>query len=294
MTIERRDAGIDAVLAADAEIRVVAEGFQFTEGPLWHPDGRFLLFSDIPDSTIWRWDEENGARPFRRPSDMANGLTYDRSGRLLACQHATSTVTRTEPDGAVVTIASHYKGQELNSPNDIVVRSDGAVYFSDPTYGRVEYYGVERPVPQPHRGVYRIDSSNALTLVCDDFVQPNGLCFSLDEKMLFVNDSERGHIRRFDVAPDGSIRGGEVFAELNAAGPGNPDGMKLDSAGNLYCAGPGGVHIMNHVGACLGIVRTPEVCANFAWGGTDLKTLFLAASTKLLAIEVEIAGRTAF
>ncbi len=200
---------------------------------------------------------------------------------------------RQEPDGRLTVLASHYNGLELNSPNDIVVRGDGAIYFSDPNFGRrPTRYGVPRPQQLPFQAVFRLDpAAGALTPVADDFDQPNGLCFSPDETRLFVNDSPRGHIRVFDVLPDGSLRGGAVWAEVRGAGPGVPDGMKLDAAGNLYCAGPGGIHIFDPHAACLGVIRTPEQAANFCWGGADLRDLFICASTTLWRVRVRVAGQ---
>lgn len=294
MTLEVRDPRMGEVVAADAPLERIATGFLFTEGPLWHPREQFLLFSDMPGNIIRRWDETGGVRPFRQPSQMTNGLAYDRQGRLLACQHATSSVTRTEPDGSVVTLATHYGDKELNSPNDIVVRSDGAIYFTDPTYGRLEFYGVPREPELDFRGVYRIDPDGGLTLLADDFAQPNGLCFSADEHLLFVNDTERQHVRVFDVAADGTLCNGRVFAETTGDEPGAPDGMKIDSAGNLFTCGPGGIHVFTPEGDCLGVILIPEATANFAWGGADLSTLFITASTSLYAIKLRIAGRPAF
>ena len=214
-----------------------------------------------------RWSADTGVVEFRNPSNKSNGLTWDREGRLLACEHATSRVTRTEPDGRITVLASHYEGKELNSPNDIVVKRDGAIYFSDPTYGRIEFYGVPRPTELDFRGVYRLDpGTKALTLLVDDFKQPNGLCFSRDEKHLFVNDTERGHIRMFEVQPDGTLDRGRVWAETSGEGPGAPDGMKIDSAGNVYCCGPGGIHVFDPKGTCLGVIRMPEGGREFRLG----------------------------
>lgn len=270
-------------------------GFLFTEGPLWHPIQKFLLFSDIPGDHIHRWSAADGITSFRKPSNKANGLTYDWQGRLLACEHATSQVTRTEPDGRIVPIATHYRGQQLNSPNDIVVRSDGGVYFTDPSYGRKEYFGVKRELELDFRGVYRVgpDPRNAELLV-DDFDQPNGLCFSLDELRLFINDTVRKHIRVFTVTPNGTLRGGQVWAETKGDKPGAPDGMKIDSAGNLYCCGPGGIHVFDPDANLLEIIETPEHTANFTWGDDDFRSLFIAASTSLYRIRVRVPGRSVF
>jgi gluconolactonase len=211
----------------------------------------------------------------------------------VTCEHATSRVSRTEHDGSITVLASHHGDKELNSPNDIIVKQDGAIYFSDPSYGRLEYFGVLREPELDFQGVYRIaPEDNALTLLVDDFAQPNGLCFSLDETRLFVNDTDRGHIREFDVAPDGSIANSRIWAETVGEGPGAPDGLKIDSAENLYCSGPGGVHVFAPDGTCLGVILTPEVTANFTWGDSDMCSLFLTSSTSLYRIRVKVPGNT--
>jgi gluconolactonase len=225
---------------------------------------------------------------------MANGNALDRYGRLLTCEHATSRVTRTNAGGAIEVLASHYDGKELNSPNDIVVTSGGAIYFTDPTSGRTARYGVERPQQLSFQGVYRIDPDRAaLTLLVDDFDKPNGLCFSADESRLFINDTDRAHIRVFQVAPDGTLSGGQVWAELVGTGEGVADGMKIDRDGNLYSCGPGGIHVFAGDATCLGVIGLPEKVANFAWGGGDGRTLFVAASTSLYALAMQVPERSA-
>ena len=271
----------------------LATGYDFLEGPVWLPAERALIFSDIPGDAMYRWDAAGGATVYRQPSHKANGNTLDGQGRILTCEHATSRVVRQEPDGALTVLASHYAGVELNSPNDIVVKRDGAIYFTDPTFGRrPTRHGVPRAQEQPCQGVYRLEpETGMLNRLADDFEQPNGLCFSLDETRLFVNDSAHGHIRVFDVLADGSLRGGEVWAELRGSGPGVPDGMKLDAAGNLYCAGPGGIHVFDAHAVCLGVIHTLEQAANFCWGGDDLCALFICASTTLWRVRMQVAGR---
>ena len=196
-------------IVPNLELERIASGFVFTEGPVWDVASGSLIFSDIIGNCLYRWSSRQGLSIFRRPSNMANGNALDRSGRLLTCEHATSRVTRTHHDGRIEVLASHYAGRELNSPNDIVVKSDGAIYFTDPTSGRSARYGVERPQQLPFQGVYRIDpDSGDVTLLVDDFEKPNGLCFSRDEQKLFINDTARGHIRVFDVRSDGTLEGG--------------------------------------------------------------------------------------
>ena len=179
--------------------------------------------------------QKDGVTTFRKPCNKSNGLAWDRQGRLIVCEHATSHLTRTEADGTITVLASHHDGKELNSPNDVVVKSDGAIYFSDPTYGRKEHFGVPREPQLAFRGVYRVaPDGKTLTLLADDFGQPNGLCFSLDEKVLFVNDTDRQHIRAFDVKADGTLANNRIWAKTVGDGAGAPDGMKIDSAGNVY------------------------------------------------------------
>ncbi len=228
---------------------------------------------------------------FRKPSNKANGNTYDRLGRMLTCEHATSRVVRTDAGGATTVLATHYRGRELNSPNDIVVKRDGFIYFTDPTYGRMPVYGLPREPELDFRGVYRLaEDGSALSLLADDFAQPNGLCFSRDERRLYVNDTERGHIRVFTVKDDGSLAAGRVFATLAGTGAGAPDGMKVDRDDNVYCCGPGGVHVLSPDGQALGVIRTPEVVANFAWGDPDMLSLFLTASTSLYRVRTRTPG----
>jgi gluconolactonase len=295
MTIEIRDKRLTAVTGESVTFERLATGFAFTEGPVWHPHERWLIFSDIPSNRLHRWFPSGELAVHRAPSNMANGNTLDRQGRLVSCEHATSRVTRAETNGTVTVLASHYGGKALNSPNDIVVAADGAIYFTDPTYGRMDYVGVKRDVELAFRGVYRLaPESGALTLLADDFGQPNGLCLSLDETHLFVNDTERRHIRVFTLATDGTVSGGAVWATATGEGAGAPDGMKIDSAGNLYCTGPGGIHVFAPEGACLGVIRTPEKAANFAFGEDDLRSLFITASTSLYRVRVAVPGRRVF
>ena len=295
MNIAIYDSRIRTILNANGELETVATGFEFTEGPIWHPYEKHLTFSDIVGNTMYRWDRKSGACVFRQPSHMANGNTYDKQGRLLTCEHATSRVTRTELDGTVIVLASHYNGKELNSPNDIVVKSDGAIYFSDPVYGRRERVGVPRSQDLNFQAIFRLDpGSHTLTPLVSDFENPNGLCFSLDEKQLFVNDSPRRHIRVFDVLPEGTLANGRVWAEVNGEGKGVPDGMKFDSAGNLYCAGPGALYIFDAHANLLGKIPLPEQLANFAWGDDDLCALYLTATTTLYRLRVNVPGRALF
>jgi gluconolactonase len=294
VSLEVRDRRLTGVVGAQVTFERIATGCLFTEGPLWHPRERFLLWSDMPGDHLRRWSPADGVTTFRKPSNKSNGLTWDREGRLLACEHATSRVTRTERDGRIVPLATHHEGKELNSPNDIVCSAAGEIYFSDPNYGRMDYYGVKRDPELAFRGVYRVGPDpRSARLLADDFDQPNGLCFSLDGARLFVNDTARNHIRVFDVKPDGGLSGGAVWAETRGEGAGAPDGMKLDSAGNVYCCGPGGIHVFASDAVCLGVIQVPERTANFAWGDDDLRSLYVTASTSVYRIRVQVPGLSA-
>ncbi len=293
--VEIRNARFLDIVGDDVTFEQLGSGFDFTEGPIWHPTEKHLIFSDMPGDHMRRWTEADGITTFRKPANMANGNAYDREGRIVTCEHATSRVTRTSPDGSIETLASHYDGKELNSPNDIVVGDDGAIIFTDPSFGRMPYYGVPRDAELSFRGVYRIDPADlSLTLLADDFDQPNGLCFSRDGKRLFVNDTMRQHIRLFDIAAGGTLANGLVWAETTGDGDGAPDGMKIDSQGNIYCTGPGGIHVFDSNAQCLGVIQVPEGTANFAFGDDDLRSLFITASTSLYRIRVKVPGHPVF
>jgi gluconolactonase len=295
MPVEIRDERFKSVVGSDVSLKKLATGFEFTEGPIWNAVTHELIFSDMPGDIMRRWTPGSGVTTFRKPSNKANGNYYDREGRLVTCEHASSSVTRIEHDGSITVLASHYDGKELNSPNDLVVKSDGAIYFSDPDFGRREYYGVKREKELSFNGVYRLDpGSGDLTLLAADFGQPNGLCFSRDESLLFINDSDRGHIRVFEVNPDGTLSNGRVWADVTGDGDGVPDGMKLDSGSNIYCAGPGGIHVFAPDAACLGVIRFPEVVANFCFGGDDLRTLFVTASTSIYGVRIQVPGNRVY
>jgi sugar lactone lactonase YvrE len=270
------------------EVQELATGFQFTEGPVWHPAG-YLLFSDIPANIIYRWEEGQPVRPWRTPSGHSNGLTYDRQGRLIACEHGNRRVSRLEPDGRVTVLASHYQGKRLNSPNDVVVRSDGSIYFTDPPYG---IKPEEKELP--FNGVYRISPQGDVELLVDDFDRCNGLAFSPDERTLYIDDTVRRHIRAFDVAPSGRLSRGRIFAEMVSDKEGGPDGMKLDVEGNIYCTGPGGLWVYRPDGELVGALYPPQRPANVAFGGPDRRTLFITARTSLYALRTKIPGLPVF
>jgi len=280
------------------ELETVNTGFEFLEGPVWHQKDEHLTFSDIPASKIYRWRKDDGLTVLVEPSNKANGHFYDTEGRLVSCEHATSVISRRNADGTNrEVLVSKFEGKELNSPNDLIVKSDGSIYFSDPLFGRslpsAERVGVPRDQELDFQGVYRyVPETDELKLLNADFEAPNGLCFSLDEKLLYVNDTTRLLIKVFDVEEDGTITGGRLFAQTKGEGEGRPDGLKIDSKGNVYCAAQGGLHIFNKEGSYLGILKLPEKTANFTWGGPDLCDLFCTSSTSLYRTRVKVPGVT--
>jgi gluconolactonase len=281
----------------DAELERLGTGFTFTEGPIWNPAG-YLLFSDMPGDVRRRWDADTGVTEVANPSNKGNGMTLDNDGRLVVCEHVTSSVVRMDPDGkggGREVLATHYEGRELNSPNDVVIKSDGAIYFTDPTYGRMPGFGLERDQDLDFQGVYRIAPEGGdPQLLVDDFGQPNGLCFSTDESLLYINDTENAHIRVFDVQADGTIANGRVLAENIGSGSleiGDlVDGMKLDERGNVWVTGPAGVLAFNAEGEHIGTVEVPENVGNLNWGGPDWNWLFIPATSSVYRIECKVSG----
>jgi len=297
MAVQAHSPAMRELVAADAELERLGTGFTFTEGPLWNPEG-FLLFSDMPGDVRRRWTAEEGVTEVANPSNKGNGMTFDLDGRLVVCEHVTSSVARMDPSGTGEgreVIASHYEGKELNSPNDVVVKSDGAIYFTDPTYGRMPGFGIEREQELPFQGVYRIAPGGGdPELLVEDFGQPNGLCFSTDESRLYINDTERTNIRVFDVNADGSLSNDREVAGNIGSGDleiGDlVDGMKLDERGNIWVTGPGGVCVFDPDGNHIGTVEVPENVGNLNWGGPDWNELFIAASTSLYRITCTVSG----
>ncbi|MCX6878931.1 MAG: SMP-30/gluconolactonase/LRE family protein [Verrucomicrobia bacterium] len=264
----------------NAPVEKLGGDFQFTEGPVWVAAKSALLFSDIPANRIVRF-QDGKFTTFREPSRNSNGLTLDKQGRLIACEHGSRRVTRTEADGTITVLAARYEGKRLNSPNDVVVRSDGAIYFTDPPYGVKQE---ERELD--FQGVYRLSpDGKALTLLVKDFVKPNGLAFSPDEKILYVNDTEGGHLRAFDVAPDGTLSNSRIFAKTPSA-----DGMKVDSAGNVYCTSATGVMGFDATGKHLGTFTMAEQPANCAFGDADWKSLYMTCRTGLYRVRLAVPG----
>jgi gluconolactonase len=296
---ETHDSRFGACFVGSAKLDTLYTGARWTEGPVWFGDLNCLLFSDIPNQRILRWSPDDlgggGVSVFRQPSNFANGHTRDRQGRLVSCEHGTRRVTRTEPDGSVTVIADAYAGKRLNSPNDVVVHSDGSIWFTDPTYGILsDYEGFQSAQEQKAQNVFRVDPSNgSIESVVDDFVQPNGLAFSPDEKRLYVADSAASHddsaprhIRVFDVE-GGRLKSGRVFAHIDK---GIPDGMRCDKSGRVWSSAADGVHCFAPDGTLLGKVLVPETVSNLTFGGPRRNRMFITATTSLYAVYLTTNG----
>lgn len=282
---------MNELIESGVEPERLASGLGFLEGPVWDAANRRLLFSDVPGDARYAWSEQEGLVEVARPTGKGNGMAFGPDGRLFVCHHAWSNVTRIDADGMETVVAKSFEGWALNSPNDVVVRSDGLVFFTDPHYGRMHpEHGVPRPMELDHRGVYALRwETRELRLLSEDFEAPNGLCFTSDESTLYVNDSERREIHRFAVAADGTLADGELWASVpedGELGPGNPDGMKVDELGNVWVSGPGGIWVLSPEGERLGVVRMPEDTANFAWG--EEKDLYVCASTSLYRVRTKV------
>ena len=277
---EHLDERFGAVARGDDYLDCLYDGGRWLEGPVYSPAWRCLLFSDIPNDRMLRWDEVSGAvTVFREPAGYANGHTLDGQGRLISCEQGNRRVTRTEHDGSITVLASHLDGRRLNSPNDVVVKRDGSIWFTDPPYGITsDYEGHAAEQELDGCFVYRISQAGELSVVADDFVRPNGLAFSLDESQLYVVDTPERHIRRFDVKDDGRLSGGEVFAPCTA---GMFDGIRLDATGRVWAAAHDGVHCFDPDGTLLGKVLFPDVVSNLCFGGPKRNRLFVTATTSV-------------
>ena len=291
MTIEVFENKFKTLVDPAADITLLQGGFQFTEGPAWDIRNQWLVFSDIPANTKYRYSRAAGVEVYRQPSHFSNGHTIDREGRLVACEHQTRRVTREGKDGVEV-LASTYQGKRLNSPNDVIVASDGAIIFSDPHYGLMDGLGGPGEQEQPCRGVYRLPpGASEPTLLADDFTTPNGLALSKDERTLYVDDTLCSHLRVFEVAEDWTLKNGRMFFEFpQNVDPGVPDGMRLDVEGNIFCTGPFGVLVFSPAGVVLGRINMPEVTANLTWAEADRRTLFMTASNGLYQLRTLVAG----
>ena len=297
MAIEQASPGMDRIVSQGRDIEELGRGYSIAEGPLWDSNEGCLLFSDIRNNRTMRWTAQDGINVSREATNEANGLTWDPQGRLVICEGGARRMTRLESDGTITVVADNFEGTKFNHPNDVVVKSDGTIYFTDP--------GAPDPeLDMDFCGVYRVSPDlSSITLLVRDFVLPNGLCFSPDESILYVNDSTGvsrrednmflsvGHIRVFDVGPDGGLTNDRVFSELRADRSGIPDGMKVDVEGNVYCTGPGGVWVFDSSANHLGTILTgSEQTTNCAWGGDDWKTLFITTFDGLHSIQMNIAG----
>ncbi len=298
-SLEVYNPGLHDLIAPDAPIERIAGGLGFTEGPVWR--GTSLLFSDIPNKRIVRWRRlPEGPELTTYATGNSNGLTLDRQGQVLAAEHGGRRVTRVTDDGTRTVLAERFEGKRLNSPNDIVAKSDGSIYFTDPPYAvQPSTPGMPRPegwwtapIPGkelPYNGVYRLTPDGILHLLVDDCALPNGLAFSPDESVLYVDDSAHKHIRAFDVRPDGTLTNSRILVDMASEEPGVPDGLKVDLHGNLFCTGPGGVWVCGPQGERLGRIRLPELPANLAWG-EDGSVLFLTARTSVYRLPTMTGG----
>jgi gluconolactonase len=298
-SLEVKHPGLRDLIAPDTPIERIAGGLGFTEGPVWR--GGALLFSDIPNKRIVRWRRlPEGPELTTFATGMSNGLTLDRQGLVLAAGHDGRCVSRVADDGTRAVVAERFEGKRLNSPNDIVVKSDGSIYFTDPPYAiQPSTPGMTRPagwwtavIPgkeQSCNGVYRLTPDGTLRLLVDDFALPNGLAFSPDESVLYVDDSAHKHIRAFDVRPDGTLTNSRILLDMASEDPGVPDGFKVDQQGNVFCTGPGGVWVCRPDGEYLGRIVLPELPANLAWG-EDGSVLFLTARTSVYRLQTRTRG----
>jgi len=298
MVVEILSPKFEALIDANSQLEFIADGYQFTEGPVWNPTDKNFYFSDIPGDTRWKWNRTSGMQLVSIPTFKGNGMAYDIDGSLLVCEQVSSCLTRIHLDGRRELVASHFEGIYLNSPNDVVVRGlDGSIYFTDPDYGRWnDWIGCKREFVRDFKGVYRVPPNGGeieLAVARGEFEQPNGLCFSPDEKIMYINDSPRAEIKAYDVAADGSLHNCRLLrGEIGRGtmGEGNLDGMECDALGNIWTSGPGGVWVLDPQGTQIGAIRTPEICGSVAFGGDDLKTLFLTTSKSVYLIETNIAG----
>lgn len=284
---------LERLIEAHPPLDVIAHGMAFGEGPVWDRRTKQLYWVDIIGSTIWKWKPGVGKQVVLHPSGWANGMTFDREGRLTVAGWSSRTVWRFEKDGSIVTIASRYEGKKFNSPNDIVVRSDGSTYWTDSAGGLVNLGMVGEDIQRQLdvQGVYRLSpDGKEVNLVVEDVTYPNGLAFSPDEKLLYVNNTRLNDIRVYDVNPDGSVKNSRLFHKLAGGEPGAADGMKVDVEGNTYCTGPGGIHILNPQGRLLGRLRFPAHVSNLCWGEDDWRSLFITDHHCVYRTRVKVPG----
>lgn len=278
------------------DLELIFDKCRWSEGPVWFADGNYLVWSDIPNNRLLRWVPDLGVSVFRTPSNYINGNTRDREGRLVSCSHGARAVLRTEADGTITVLADSYKGKRLNSPNDVVVKSDGTIWFTDPTYGILsDYEGYKSDPEQDDRNVYRLDPADgSLTVVVDDFKMPNGLAFSPDESILYVAESGSSHdpdcpkhIRQFDVSGKNNLKNGSVFTVVEH---GLPDGFRIDVEGNLWTSAGAGVNCYNKDGAMLGRIRTGQTVSNVTFGGPRRNQMFITATKSVYSVFLGVSG----
>jgi gluconolactonase len=291
---EHLDKRFGECIAGAARVEKLGEGYRWAEGPAYFAAGRYLMWSDIPNDRMMRYDElANTTSVFRYPAGYSNGNTVDRQGRLVSAHHGFRAVTRTEFDGSITTLADSYDGKRFNSPNDVVVKSDGSIWFTDPAYGiDSDYEGHKSPMEQDGCHVYRIDPVDGkITRVADDFERPNGLAFSVDESKLYVTDTgaSQRNCRGFEVKDNGTLGKGKVFAKATNGGF---DGFRLDTDGRIWMSAGDGVHVLDPDGTLLGKILLPEGCANLEFGGPKRNRLYMCATTSLYAVMVKVNGVT--
>ena len=293
MEIDRIAPELDRIIDSNAPFDRVVHGIHFGEGPVWDKKNKRLVFVDIIGDTIWSWKPGVGKEVILNPSVKANGLALDLENRIVVAGWGGRTVWRFEKDGSLKTLASHYQGKKINSPNDIVVRNDGQIYFTDSPGGmlNVGMVGYDLQKYLDIQGVYRIALDGTLHLVTDDFVYPNGLCFSPDEKILYANGSRDKTVRAYDVQADDTLTNSRMFFDLSKdTRPGITDGMKVDTAGNVYTTGPGGIHIVSPQGKLLGRLLISEHCTNFCWGDDDWRSMYITSHESVFRTRIKIPG----
>ena len=281
-----------SLIDTNTPIETIVKDRIFTEGPVWDEANERLLFSDIPANTIYSWSAADGLDVYRKPSGFANGLAFDSASNLIACEHQTRAITLDGGDGHAIVLAERFDGKKLNSPNDVIIASDGSILFTDPIYGLREGSGGPARQELSYQGVYRYSpDEEKLFLLTDSFERPNGLAFSIDQKRVFIADTVRQHIRVFSINQEWELLGGEIWAELvDDDFTGRPDGMKLDKSGNLFSTGPGGIWVFKPDGELIGRIFLPDKTSNLNWGDADRKTLYITCSTKVYRIRTQTSG----
>ncbi|MGB6105753.1 MAG: SMP-30/gluconolactonase/LRE family protein [Pusillimonas sp.] len=292
MDVDMSTPGFERIILPGSELDVVVNDLKFGEGPVWNHRTGEMFWVDIIGDTIWKWRAGEGPTVVMQPSYRADGMTFDHEGRLVVAGWSWRRVWRLEHDGTITILCTEFEGQKLNSPNDIVVKSDGAIYFTDPSGGlnNVQMHGEDLQRYMDYHGVFRIAPSGEVTLVARDLTYPNGLAFSPDESLLYINDTRENKIRVYDVCPDGSLANKRLFCELFGTEPGVADGMKVDVEGNVYCTGPAGIHVMAPDGTLLGRILVPGHTTNLGFGETDWRSLFITTYSSVFRVRVGVPG----